>query len=29
MIDKESKGEIQGNAPLEKETLNVNIETSH
>lgn len=29
MIDKESKGEIQDNAPLEKETLNVNIETSH
>lgn len=28
MIDKESKGEIQDNAPLEKETLNVNIETS-
>ena len=29
MIDKESKGEIQDNAPLKKETLNVNIETSH
>ena len=29
MIDKESKGEIQDSAPLEKETLNVNIETSH
>ena len=29
IIDKESKVETQENKPVEKETLNVNIQTSH